>query len=64
MKRAVCYLGYRTEIEWSEEDKLYYGKIEDITDLVCFEGKTIEEARENFKTAVDDYIEFCEGVKK
>jgi predicted RNase H-like HicB family nuclease/cell fate (sporulation/competence/biofilm development) regulator YlbF (YheA/YmcA/DUF963 family) len=52
------YKGYKAKIQWSPEDVCYHGKIENTTDLICFEGKTPSKAIENFESAVDDYIEF------
>lgn len=51
------YKGYRTKIEWSQEDEVFFGQILDTTDLVLFHGRTIMECAKDFELAVDDYIE-------
>jgi predicted HicB family RNase H-like nuclease len=47
--------GYQTEIKYSEEDGCYYGKIENIDDLVNFEGDTYDDCLKAFYEAVEDY---------
>ena len=56
------YKGFTTHIKWSEPDKCYYGKIETISDLVLFEGETVEECEKDFYDAVNDYIDFCKEI--
>ena len=62
MNLDLEYKGFTTHIKWSEPDKCYYGKIENISDLVLFEGETIEECEKDFYDAVDDYIDFCKEI--
>ena len=52
-------------VNFSEEDDIFFGKIEGVNALVTFEGKTVTELRTAFHEAVDDYIEFCfaKGIK-
>ena len=55
----IQYRGYIGSVEWSEPDKLFYGKILGIEGLYLYEGKTIEELKIDFKDAVDDYYDYC-----
>lgn len=59
----MTYKGFRTIVKYSEEDKLYYGKIEDIFDLVNYESENYEGLERAFYEAVDDYLAFCEDLK-
>ena len=52
----LSYRGFSAVARYDNEGKIYHGRIEDITDLVTFGGSTIEEAAEDFKAAVDDYL--------
>ena len=52
------YKGYKTHIRYSVEDNVYYGKIENIDDLVLYESPTLAGAYDDFLHAVDDYIAF------
>ena len=58
------YKGYYTKIEYSAEDKVLYGKIEGIKDLVNFESESPERVEEEFHLAVDDYLAFCKDLGK
>ena len=60
MNGTLEYKGYFTHVEYSPEDKVLYGKIEGIKDLVNFECEKAEDAEREFRKAVDDYLAFCE----
>ena len=50
------YLGYRASIEF--DGKVFFGTVENISDLVTFESDTAEDLEREFHAAVEDYIEF------
>jgi predicted HicB family RNase H-like nuclease len=52
------YKGYTGSIEFSSDDQCYFGRLLNINDLVHYEADTVEDLNEEFKEAVDDYIEF------
>jgi len=60
----IKYKGYIGTVEYSPDDKVLYGKIEHINDLVTFEAKTANDLEKNFRAAVDDYIETCRQLGK
>lgn len=64
MKNVLEYKGYYTQIEYDYEDRVLYGKIEGIGDLVNFDSETASGIEEAFHEAVDDYLSFCEEVGK
>ena len=64
MKNILNYKGYVTKIEYSMEDKVLYGKIEGIKDLVVFESESATEIENEFHLAVDDYLEMCAELGK
>lgn len=57
------YKGYYTN-GYFDNDNIYYGKIEGITDLVNFCGKNLKEFEYEFHLAVDDYLIFCKEINK
>ena len=59
MANTVEYSGYIGSIEYSPEDKCFFGKLEMIDDLVTFEATTAEDLETNFHNAVDEYIQTC-----
>jgi len=58
------YRGYFTAIKFSAEDRLLYGKIEGIEDLMAFEAESADEIEKAFHEAVDYYLELCDRVGK
>lgn len=64
MKNYFEHKGYTGTMEFSAEDKVFFGKVHGITDLVTFEGATVNELETAFKEAVDDYLEICRELGK
>ena len=64
MENVLMYKGFAGSVKLNTADKVFHGKIEFITDLVTFEGTSVDELEEAFKEAVDDYIELCETIGK
>lgn len=58
------YKGYNGSVAYSSEDKVLHGKIVGIRDVVAYEGTNIKGLERNFKTAVDEYLGFCERERK
>ena len=58
------YKGYYTRVEFSVEDRILYGKIEGINDLITFECDDISEIENAFRETVDDYLTICEANGK
>lgn len=58
------YKGYHTEMHFDEEDNIYYGIIENISDLISFHSDTKEDFEKEFHISVDDYLEFCKELGK
>lgn len=62
MSKLLEYKGYHAKIEYDPEDKILFGKIEGIKDLVNFESNSLSEIETEFHKAVDDYLLFCEDI--
>ena len=50
---------YTARVEFSAEDRVFFGKLDDITDLISFEGSTVAELETAFVEAVADYEALC-----
>ena len=50
--------------EFSEEDKIFYGKVLGIRSLISYEGENATELIDDFHQAVDDYLEVCKETGK
>ena len=62
---TLTYKDFVGSVAFSEEDNLFFGKIEGIDGLVNFEGESVSELTNAFHEAVDDYLAYCEeeGIK-
>jgi predicted HicB family RNase H-like nuclease len=62
---TLTYKDYIGSVSFSDEDEIFYGKIEHINDLITFESDNAHDLKKAFEEAVDDYITFCgeKGVK-
>ncbi len=61
----IHYKEYYGSVHYSDDDQIFFGKIEYIRSLVNYEGTTVENLRQAFTEAVDDYLELCqhEGIE-
>lgn len=64
MKNYLEYKGYIGTVEFSAEDKIFFGKIQGINDLVAFEGASVDELNTVFEETVNDYLETCKDLNK
>lgn len=53
------YKGYTGSVEYDPDDRVFYGTVNGITDIVTFEGDSVEELEAAFRDSVDDYLEMC-----
>jgi predicted HicB family RNase H-like nuclease len=64
MSETLQYKGYDGLVLYSAEDKLLYGYIASIRDMVTYEGAGIKDLEANFHAAVDEYLAFCKETGK
>ena len=57
MKKELTHKNYKGSIEFSKNDNVYFGKILNISDLVLYEGNTIEELKADFIEAINFHEE-------
>ena len=62
MNNSLAYRGYHAKIEYDAESMVLYGKIDGIKDLVNFQSNSATGIEEEFHSAVDDYLAFCEEI--
>ncbi len=64
MKDMMKHKGYYGSVNYSDEDRIFYGKMEFIRALVSYEGTDVESLRKAFMEAVDDYLNTCPAPEK
>jgi predicted HicB family RNase H-like nuclease len=59
------YKGYTGSVEYDPDDRLFHGSVDAITDVIAFEGDSVEALEADFRNAIDDYLESCaeDGVE-
>ena len=59
MKNAMAYKGYFARIEFDAKDRIFFGRLAGIRDIITFHGQTVDGLEAAFREAVDDYLETC-----
>ena len=59
MKSTMEYKGYLGSVGYSENDHVFFGKVQDIRSLVSYDGATVAELEGAFREAVEDYLALC-----
>ena len=53
------YKDYTGSVEFSEEDAVFHGKVIGIKSHISFEGDSVGAIIEDFRNAIDEYLDFC-----
>lgn len=61
---TMTYKNYTGTVEYSDEDNCLYGRIEGINDIIMYEGESISDIKQAFRSSVDDYLEHCKNIAK
>jgi predicted HicB family RNase H-like nuclease len=59
MSTILMYKGYTGSLQIDIEANLLFGRVIDLTDVITFQGATVEEARQAFHDSVEDYLAYC-----
>lgn len=57
--RAMRYKGYKGAVKLDKERNIFYGEVLNTHDVITFQGASLEECRQAFRSSVNDYLEFC-----
>ena len=49
MKDYMVFKDFIGSVHYNSSDEVFYGKIEEIDDLVTFEGKSVNELKKSFQ---------------
>ena len=64
MTNTLKYKDFLGSVEYSDGDNCFFGKIIGTTDLITFEGDSVETLKAAFAEAVEDYLTLCKEVGK
>jgi predicted HicB family RNase H-like nuclease len=58
------YKGYEAIIEYDEEDRLFFGRVINIKDIIVFDGLSVDELEQSFQDVIDEYLADCQALNK
>ncbi len=58
------YKGYEAVIEQDENDRLFFGRVINIEDIIVFDGLSVDELEPAFKTVIEQYLTDCQTLNK
>ena len=61
---TLTYKGYTGTVNYSSVDKVSFGKVTNIRDLVTFEAKTLMGVKRAFIKCLVDYLKTCKDIGK
>ena len=61
---AFQYKGYIGAFEFEPDDDSFHGEISGIRDVIHFMGRSVDELRQAFQEAVEDYLATCAEIGK
>ena len=64
MSDVLQYKGYYGTVEYDRRDDILHGRLLGITDIITYEGASIEELKNDFENAVEDYFDSCADIGK
>ena len=53
------YKGYKAQIKYDNEARIFHGEVLGIRDVITFQGTCVGELETAFIDSVDDYLDFC-----
>lgn len=56
---VLKYKNFIGSVEYSETDKILFGKVQGIRGLISYEGQNVEELEQDFRAGIDEYLEVC-----
>lgn len=62
--KLLEYKGYYADVHFDVDDRVIFGQLVGISDLVTFQTEYAGDVMTEFKNAVDDYIAFCAEIPK
>lgn len=61
---TLTYKNYHGVFEYDQEADIFHGDIINLTDVITFEGRSIDELKQALADSVEDYLDFCKSEGK
>ena len=53
------YKGYIGHVEYDDDAKIFHGEVVGLSDIITFQGTSVDELEQAFKESIDDYLNWC-----
>ncbi len=53
------YKGYQGRFDYDPEADIFDGQVMNLTDIITFQGRSIDELKPALEDSVEDYLDFC-----
>ena len=53
------YKGYTGCVEFDSEKDIFHGEVENLRDVITFQGSSVAELRQAFQDSIDNYLAMC-----
>ena len=60
----LTYKGYQGRFEYDSDADIFHGDVLHITDVVTFQGRSIDELKTALADSIEDYFDMCNEVGK
>lgn len=64
MNNTITYKKYTGSVNYDPDDRIFFGRVLGINDIISYEGKSVDELENDFQGAVNDYIKLCKSTNK
>lgn len=58
------YKEYKAVIEYDEDDRLFFGRVINIRDIIVFDGLSVDELEQAFQSVIEQYLGDCQTFNK
>lgn len=55
----MAYKGYTGKFEYDPEADIFHGEVLHLSDVITFQGRSIDELKQALADSVEDYLDFC-----
>jgi predicted HicB family RNase H-like nuclease len=59
MSDLMEYKDYYGTVEFSSADNVLFGKVLGVKGLISYEGRSLQDLKNDFEGAIDDYLKIC-----
>ena len=64
MQNVLENKGYYGSVEFDSRDEQLHGRLIGVSDVISYEGQSVEELKNDFQAAADDYLDTCREMGK